>query len=68
MKNGNIDVVRKPSFTHIINVTIYGTNENWLQCSTTVLFTRNARKIKGAAHKTGDVHGMCKQGLTRKRS
>ena len=26
-----------------------------------VLFTRNVKKIKGAAHKNGEVEGMCKR-------
>ena len=28
-----------------------------------VLFTHNVKKIKGAAHKNGDVDGRCKRGL-----
>ena len=68
MTNGDIDVVHKTSFTRIITVTIFGTIENWVQYSTAVLFTPNAKKIKSADHKTGDAGGMCKQDLTRKRS
>ena len=32
------------------------------------MFTRNVKKIKGAAHKNGDVDGTCKRGLKQSKS
>ena len=36
-----------------------------VECSRMVLFTHNIKKIKGAAHKNGDVGSMCERGPRR---
>ena len=53
----------KVSFTRTVNVTIFRTILKLVQFIPTVLFTHNVKKIKGAAHKNGDIDDMCKRAL-----
>ena len=39
--------------------------QKWIQCSPKVPATRYVKKIKGTAHKSSDVDGMCKRTLTK---
>ena len=53
----------KISFTRTVNVTIFRTILKLVQFIPTVLLTHNVKKIKGAAHKNGDIGDMCKRAL-----
>ena len=35
--------------------------KNWIQCNPMAPFTQDIKKIKGAAHKNGDIDATCKQ-------
>ena len=49
------------SFTHIVNVTIFVPFQKWVQCTFMVMFTRNVKNIKGAAHRNYDVDRTSKR-------
>ena len=44
----------------------FRTFQKWAQYRPMVPFTRNVKKIKGAAHKSGHVDGTCKQSFRAK--
>ena len=51
-------------FTRTVKVIVFCTVSKWVQCISMALFTHNAWKIKGAAHKNGEVDGTCKKCFT----
>ena len=48
---------------HVSFVTPFWYHLKMVQCSPMVLYTHNAKKIKGASHRNSDVEGMRKWGL-----
>ena len=52
-------------YSHLLsNSQLYLRFKKWIERSPMVLFTHKVKKIKGAAHKNGNIDSMCKRAFT----